>query len=289
MKKSILIIITLIFIVTNSYSQDFVKELQDIRKVKILDFYGNLNIEGVSLNKIEINKEKQKSLPVNANLAKPEYYKNDNTQIGLCFEHYEGIVIISPANQKSQFTNYSLKIPKTAMLEIKTGVWSGRLIEIIDTSIIKVRNIQAEINIEAFTSNIELSEITGPLALAELTGNCYIDFSELNQNNPSSIEVIFGKNIDVILPEKTNFDINFYAQNGEIFSEFDIDINVKESIYYLRNFPPGYLKNKAYNSSDKFANLGRKLNEPKVIGKVNKGGVRLSVTTFDGNINLKKK
>ncbi|NHJ87314.1 MAG: hypothetical protein FK734_17755 [Asgard group archaeon] len=230
-------------------------------------------------------------------MAKPEFFKNENTQIGLSFEFYDGIVIISPANQKAQFTNYNLKIPKFAQLEIKTEYLDEK-IEITDTknteifSKINVQNIESEINIELFASDISLSEITGPIALAIFVGNYQIDFSGLNQSNPSTIEMFAG-NVDVTLPQKSSFDIDLGAEVGKIYSEFEIEIKetkplnlTKEEKFFLGN-PEKKLDSKFLQ--DRTPNTGKKYDYSKVIGKVNNGGIGLSVHTFAGNVNLKKK
>jgi hypothetical protein len=296
MKKYILFIICLVFTVNNSFSQEFIKDLQNIKKVKILELYGNLNIDGISTSEIQIGKGSQKGLPLDANMAKPEFFKNENTNIGLCFEYYNGIVIISPANQKAQFTNYNFKIPKSAQLEIKTQSLDED-IEITDTknteiiSKINVMNIEAEINIELYASDISLNEITGPIALAIFMGNYQIDFSELNQLSPSNIEMYVG-NVDVTLPKESSFDIQLDAGDGEIYSEFKIDIEKtkdylsKEEKFFLSN-PRKSLDRRFLQ--DRTPNTGKKYDFSKVIGKVNNGGISLSVHTSAGTVNLKKK
>ena len=297
MKKHILFIICLVFTVNNSFSQEFLKDLQEIKKVKILELYGNLNIDGVSTSKIQISKESQKVLPVDVNMTKPEFFKNENTDIGLCFEYYGEIAIITPANQKAQFTNYNFKIPKSAQLEIKTK-YLDKKIEITDTknteifSKINVRNIEAEINIELFASDISLYEITGPISLAIFVGNYQIDFSELNQSNPSTIEMFAG-NADVTLPKKSSFDVHLGADVGEIYSEFEVNIKetkslnlTKEEKFFLGN-PEKRLNSRFLQ--DRSPNTGKKYDYSKVIGKVNNGGIGLSIQTCAGNVNLKKK
>ncbi len=285
MKKYILIIISIVFTITNSFSQVYIKDLQGIKKIKILEIYGNLNIEGVSTSKIQVGKESKKELPVDANLAKPEYFKNENTNIGLCFEHDDGIVTISPANQEAQFTIYKLQIPRNAMLEIKTESLDEQ-IEITDTknteifNEIVVKNLNAEINIEVFASEIELYNITGPLALALFSGNLYIDFLELNQQYPSTIELFTG-NVDVLLPKSAKFDIQIENGIGDIHSEFEIDI------MELKPLKSGVTLEGRL--ADKTENTGEKIDASKIIGKVNNGGTKLSINTFVGNINLKKK
>jgi hypothetical protein len=284
-KKYIIIIICLFSTVKYSFSQEFSKDLQEIKKVKILELYGNLEIEGVLPMKIQIVKESQKELPIDVDMAKPEYFKNDNTKTGLCFEYYDGVVIISPTNQEAQFTNYNFKIPKSAQLEVKTEYLDEK-IEITDTknteifNTLKVRNIQAEINIEVFHCDLYLYEVSGPLTLATFTGNQYIDFSKLNQINPTSIE-LFAGNIDIVLPKSASFDVNLGVKIGNIYSEFYIDI------IELTKLESGIVFDGRL--SDTTENTGKKYDASKVIGLVNKGGVNLSVHTFVGNVNLKKK
>lgn len=291
MKKKIFIIIGVLFTVTNSFSQDFIKEISNIEKVKVLDIHGDLNIEGVIDDKIQISVESQKGLPVDASMARPPYFKAENTGIGLSFEIVEGIVIISPANQTAQFTNYDLKIPKTSQVEIKTEHLDEN-IEITDTknteifNKINVKNIEAEIIIEVFASKIDLSDITGPLAMAVFAGNCQIVFSGLNQDNPSVIEMFSGR-IEVAIPENSGFNIQLGSELGEIYSEFDID--VKESV-------PSKSKNANFLNidfkgllSDEINYTGEEYTASKLSGLVINGGINLSINIFAGNINLKKK
>jgi hypothetical protein len=291
-KLSLILIATILSSGANSQSTAYTMPFTGIKKVIIHDLYGNITIEGRDSRIFQIvRNDQKKQLPVHAERVKPDSYKPTKLGFaGLFYENYRGTITLTPQNLVSQFTDYTIRMPFDAQLEISLpGLKEGMKLDDSDSSFfntIIISGIQNDIVIGSLVSDIKVLNVTGSLSVSALKSNCYIDISKLNQSKSYYISVFTG-NVDMILPSRSRFDIDYSGGFGSLFSEFDIYVKEILPISKDKAFPDAEEFNK--NWIDKTVNTGKKYEVSKLKGKVNAGGSVISINTFTGNSNFKKK
>jgi hypothetical protein len=279
------IIILMLLIPLYSSSQRLEKEINGTEKVSLNDIYGDLVISGSSSQQFKIAVTGNKTIPETTSSYQPEHYKNDNTQLGLHFENKDGELKIYAASKQAQFNNYRISIPKKVRIEIKNKFLSKAtdLIYEENDSLydeymnnINIRDFKNEIDINVFASNIKMNNVTGPLIMGTFFGNYNIDFSKLNQDNPSILELFYGT-ARVTLPYDTKCMVSLNAESGSIQTDFTIKKgSVKaDNLEIEKNRIHGIIFKKYCNAEIK--------------GIINKKGTQLNISVYNGNIKLLRK
>ncbi|UCH14839.1 MAG: hypothetical protein JSV22_02465 [Bacteroidales bacterium] len=279
------IIVLMILIPVYSISQRLEKEITGIEKVSINDIYGDLVISGNSAEQIKIAITGHKTIPETTSSYQPEHYKNDNTQLGLHFEFNDSELKIFAANKQAQFNNYRINIPKKVRIEIKnkflskaTDLTYEENDSLYDEFMnnINIRDFKNEIDINVFASNIKMNNVTGPLIMGTFFGNYNIDFSKLNQDNPTTLELFYGT-VRVTLPYDTKCQVSLNAESGHIQTDFTIKKGSFEAdnLEIEKNRIHGIMFKKYYNAD--------------LTGIINKKGTQLNITVYNGSIKLVRK
>ncbi len=277
----ILLLVTPVY----SFPQSLVKDITGTEKVSINDIYGDLVISGNNSGQIKIYVTGQKAIPGTTSSYQPEQYKPDNTQLGLHFTIKDGELKIYTANKQAQFSNYRISVPKKTMIEIKNKFLSKATelsYEKNDSlydefmSNINIRDLKNEIDINVFASNIKINNVTGPLIMGTFFGNYDIEFSKLNQDNPTMLELFYGS-IRATLPYDTKCEVSLNAESGYIQTDFTIKRVLVKSINSKieKNSIHGILLKKYYNAS--------------IEGIINNKGTQLNISVYNGNIKLIRK
>ena len=107
-----------------------------------------------------------------------------------------------------------------------------------------------------------MKNITGPITVNSKIGGINIEFSTINQSSPTTISSSIGE-IDVSLPSTTNADLDIKT-NGTVYSNFNFKKPTKEEL--------------SANNENR-----------KIKGSINKGGVKISLKSSQGNIYLRRK
>jgi hypothetical protein len=222
------------------------------RKVVFKMDKSNLTIETHASNEIIIESDKEYKIPEEAKGLKPLSNKaKDNTEMGLEIKKEGNKITVKKAGNQSM--NYTIKLPKNTNISIENmGWWS--------LSEINIKDIAGEIEIKSKKCNINLQNVTGPLVVNTTSGDINIVFSTVS-GNPTAISSNSG-NIDVTIPESTKADFKLKTYDGEVLT--DLDIEVEED-------------NKTRISGER------------IEGKLNGGGIEISIRSMTGNLYLRKK
>lgn len=160
---------------------------------------------------------------------------------------------------QSKTIDFDIKVPRKFYLKIGS----------LDNGIVEIINVDGEIEATNPGGDIVLDNIAGSAVLNSVNGKIHASFRSLKQGSPMMFTSLEG-NIEVFLPEKSNANLKMRSQNGTLISEFDIkpvksaDAGTKTpagKVYALGNWTVGILNN---------------------------GGSELIISTFNGNIYLKK-
>lgn len=227
-------------------------------KSGVLEFreISKLVIEGHQGSEVIIETEGEYKIPERAKGLRPIGSSGlaDNTGLGLAVkEEASGHQVVYQVARNTK-TKYVVKIP------------AGITVKYINSSVhahdFYAKNVSGEIEVKTQHADIKLVDVTGPVALNSVHGDIDIVFTSVNTELPSSLAVIHG-DVDVAIPASTGADLSLSCTWGEIYSDLDLKVDSPEGM-------------KIYGAKN-------------IKGKLNGGGVAMSISSTHGNIYLRKK
>ncbi|KYP14045.1 DUF4097 family beta strand repeat-containing protein [Flavihumibacter sp. CACIAM 22H1] len=177
----------------------------------------------------------------------------DNTGIGFKMEQKGATLILTDLQAHFNRSGLVIQLPSTVSLMLDCGSLGNAVIN----------GWTAELEIKTNVGEINLVNVTGPITAHSSTGTIKVNFSQVNQTAPISIASSTG-DIDVTLPESANASVELKSVIGGVFSAFDLVPARQDGLKPIS---------------------GHKSIE----GKINNGGVKISLRASTGNIYLRKK
>lgn len=154
-----------------------------------------------------------------------------------------------------------LKIPQDVKLKIGT-VNDGKIL---------VENVRGELEVNNVNDEIILSNISGSVVANTVNGDVIVTFNSVDPKAPMAFSTLNG-DVKVTLPADTKANLKVKSDNGDVFSDFDIDIdNTPSKIDKITE--PGMYKIKK---------------DDWVYGKINGGGPEMMMKNMQGDIYVKK-
>jgi hypothetical protein len=169
--------------------------------------------------------------------------------------NYVSLVCLS--NNKT--VDFDIKIPRKFSLKISS----------FDNGKIEIINVEGDIEATNPNGDIILENVAGSAVINSVNGNVKAFFSAVKEGSPMMFTSLEG-NIELYLPEKINANIKMRSQNGHLYSEFNIK-------------PARHQTEVTKNEKGNVFSL-----EDWSVGAINKGGFEYILSTFNGNIYLKK-
>jgi hypothetical protein len=154
-----------------------------------------------------------------------------------------------------------LKIPQDVKLKLGT-VNDGEII---------VENVRGELEVNNVNDKITLTNISGSVVANTVNGDVNVTFKTIDPKAPMAFSTLNG-DVNVTLPADTKANLKLKSDNGEVFSDFDIDID-KTPAKIDKTTEPGLYKIKK---------------DDWVYGKINGGGPEMMMKNMQGNIYVKK-
>lgn len=179
----------------------------------------------------------------------------DNTGLGINVTEKDGVIEVNQL-KKINPPDVKILVPKGFIVAVThPSQYVGKAI---------FKNIENEIEVSATYNSIELENVTGPATVKSVYGSVDAIFNQ-NVKGPLSIVSIYG-HVDVTLPKAIKADLKMSTSYGEIFvsPDFEIDIEKKEGDMV-------------------------RYNNDHVDGKVNGGGMNISLRSDYGKIYLRTK
>lgn len=177
----------------------------------------------------------------------------DNTGFGLSVVD-KGSVIEVHQLKRTDGPHVTIKVPKGIVVSYSHSSPYG--------DEVKFRNVESEIEVSTLHNSVELENVTGPLTIKTVHGDIDASFGP-NIKNPLSIVSVHG-HVDVALPVGTKSNLKLGTVYGEIFVDPDFKIEVEKS--------GGMVK---YSDN--------------VTGKINGGGLDITLSSTHNNVYLRKK
>jgi hypothetical protein len=154
-----------------------------------------------------------------------------------------------------------LKIPQDVKLQLGT-VNDGEVV---------VENVRGELEVNNVNDKITLTNISGSVVANTVNGDVNVTFKAIDPKAPMAFSTLNG-DVNVTLPPDTKANLKLKSDNGDVFSDFDIDID-KTPSKIDKTTEPGMYKIKK---------------DDWVYGKINGGGPEMMMKNMQGDIYVKK-
>lgn len=157
--------------------------------------------------------------------------------------------------------NLTIRVPQRFSLKIST----------VNNGDISVENVSGTLEVKNVNGPIELNNIGGSAVANTVNGHLTATFREVDSKAPMAFSTLNGR-IDVSLPASVKVNLKMKSDQGEIFSDFDVDIDKSQP--------------KATRSSQ--SGMYRVSVDDWVNGRINGGGPEMMVKSMMGNIYIRK-
>jgi Putative adhesin len=169
-------------------------------------------------------------------------------------------VTVSTGNPNKAI-DLDMKIPQDVKLKVGT-VNDGEVV---------VENVRGELEVNNVNDKITLTNISGSVVANTVNGDVNVIFKTIDPKAPMAFSTLNG-DVNVTLPADTKVNLKLKSDNGDVFSDFDIDID-KTPAKIDKTTEPGMYKIKK---------------DDWILGKINGGGPEMMMKNMQGDIYVKK-
>jgi DUF4097 and DUF4098 domain-containing protein YvlB len=138
---------------------------------------------------------------------------------------------------------------------------------------ISISNISGDIEVNTREGSVTLHNVSGEVVANSIEGELLMTFKQMTREKSMAFSTIDG-DIDVTFPSNIKATISAKNVDGDIYTDFDIDITHLRGVDVDRD---GRWRN---GLTGMFGNT--------VTGKINGGGSEILISTVDGNIYIRK-
>jgi hypothetical protein len=165
-------------------------------------------------------------------------------------------------SEQNKLIGLTIKVPQnTARIDVGT----------INDGGVTVSDVSGKIEIHNVNGGITATGISGSVVANTVNGDVIVKFKSVDASAAMGFSNLNGK-IDVTLPADTKADFKLKCQRGEMFTDFDIDVD--------KTRPKVETKNEDHFHQIKIDDW--------VLGKINGGGPQLVMESQFGSIYIRK-
>lgn len=230
-------------------------------KLEVNLIRGSIRISGTPGNQVVIDAVTKQD--------KPE--KKDENAEGMKRISKAGGLDITATEENNVVKVSSKLFHRMVELHIKVPPKFALKVGTINEGDIIIENVDGEMEITNVNGNIRLTNISGSAVANTVNGLLKANFKTVDAKSPMAFSTLNG-NVDVTLPPTAKFDLKLKSDRGEIYSDFDVDVD-KTVPQASRSAKDGMYK----VSIDDW-----------VKGKVNGGGSEIMMKNMNGNIYVRK-
>jgi hypothetical protein len=176
--------------------------------------------------------------------------------------HEDNNTVSVRSGNPNQSVDLSIRIPQDSK-QISLHTVNGGHIE--------GTNLKGELEVTNVNGGIHLTNITGSVVANTVNGELLVTFAAVDPKAPMAFSTLNG-NVDVTLPADTKGNMKLKSDRGDIYSDFDMNIDKSE---------PRVQKSES-------AGMYKLVLEDWVYGKLNGGGPEILMKTMQGNIYIRK-
>ncbi len=163
----------------------------------------------------------------------------------------------------------------TVDLDIQVPMNTSLKLSSTNSGNIKVDRVRGELEVNNTNGGVTLNNISGSVVAHALNGHLVVTMDEVTAGKAMSF-TSFNGNVDVTLPASTKARLSMRTDNGEILSDFDVQLEAAGP------------RTKVEDSRSKGGRY--KLQQDKAVyGTINGGGPDFIVKSYNGNLYIRKK
>lgn len=182
---------------------------------------------------------------------------------GLEVEEENNVVTISTQSWKAA-TDLVIQVPRSTSLEVRSSM---------DGAVV-VDGVSGEIDINNINGPVTLTNVSGNTLVHTVNGDITVALARVAADKPLSFSTMNG-DIDVTLPADVKANLKMKSEQGEIYSDFDINMTRQPA------------KSEAAEKTEQ--GKYRIAFDKSLYGLVNGGGQEMGFNTFSGDIYIRKK
>ncbi|HKF20852.1 MAG TPA: hypothetical protein VKE93_04740 [Candidatus Angelobacter sp.] len=159
-------------------------------------------------------------------------------------------------------------------LTITVPVHTSLSLHTVNDGNISVTGVDGELDVDDINGEVTLKNISGSAVAHALNGRLLVTFARVDPQKPMAFSSMNGA-VDVTFPADTKANLSLRTDNGEVFSDFDIQ---------LQNPAPQPIVEDNRGKGGKYVVRVEKT----VRGTINGGGPEMQFKNFNGNIYIRK-
>jgi len=187
-----------------------------------------------------------------------------NTSTGLVVEEDDNIMEVQIEGM-NRTVDVTLKVPHRISLELNTT----------NDGDINVDGVEGEFEVNNTNGPVTLTNVSGSVVAHALNEDLVVRFLKVDPKKSMSFSSMNG-DIDVTLPAAVKADVRIKSDNGEIYTDFDIQMS---------QHSPRVEETKERTKGKKY----QVRVDNSMTGSLNGGGPELRFESFNGNIYIRKK
>ena len=184
-----------------------------------------------------------------------------NRSLGLAVEEQGNVVKVSMGGPPRE-ASLHLLVPRKATLSLGT----------VNDGDLSVRGIDGELELQNTNGSITALDVAGSVVAHTVNGEVKVTLTRVDPRAAMAFSTLNG-DVDVTLPADTRASLRMRSDNGEIYSDFDVQLGAPE----------------AKVSQGRSGGRYRLEVEREVRGTVGGGGPEIQLRTFNGDIVLRRK
>jgi hypothetical protein len=162
-------------------------------------------------------------------------------------------------------------------LEIRVPLRTNLELSSLNGGTITVENVEGELEIGNVNGSVVLTNVAGSVVANSQNGGVTATLSRVMADKPMAFTSFNGK-VDVTLPASIKANLRMRSDNGDIFTDFDVQ---------LQQAPPVASRGSRNPNPNPRRGFNVEVNKA-VYGSVNGGGPEIELRSFNGTIYLRK-
>jgi len=176
----------------------------------------------------------------------------------LSIEEENNVITVTSRNFGNS-GNLDIQVPAKTNLNLKTTNGGN----------VSVDGVEGEIEVQNINGGVILNNVAGTVVAHSSNGRVQVNLRDISMNKPMSFSSMNG-NVDLTLPATAKVNLKMQANNGGIWSDFDILLNPSSS-----------------SSTDGRGRFNNRTDRTQ-IGTINGGGPDIDLRTFNGSVYIRK-
>jgi len=190
-------------------------------------------------------------------------HRIDVVGTGLTVEESENVIRVG-TRSGNEGVQLNIQVPFNTSLKLST----------VNGGDIVVDHIVGDVELEDTNGKITATHISGTAVVNALNGKVLVSLDKVTAGKAMSFSSLNG-DIDVTLPADVKAKVKLKTDNGAVYSDFDIQMDASA-------------RKPVMQESDSGKGKFRVQFDRAMFGLINGGGADLSLTTFNGNIYIRK-